>query len=229
MDIICKRCSDPIEASDINLDTNIAKCTSCNAVFDFRDQVNQKVVTSRTAIEAPKNIQLQSTINGLEIARKWFSRKIIGLLAFCVFWDGFMVVWFGIAISQQQWTMLAFGSLHALVGLGLSYYLVCGFINRTHVEIGINSISIRHEPLPWPGKKTVQVGDIKQVFTRSKLHRNKNSTSYTYQVHFLDRAGKDNKLLPGLEKPEQALYIEQEIEKTLGIKDAPVQGELARA
>ncbi len=39
MDIHCKRYDSPIKASDVNLNMNIAKCVSCNAVFDFRDQV----------------------------------------------------------------------------------------------------------------------------------------------------------------------------------------------
>jgi|GEM_PF-6064318 hypothetical protein len=32
-----------------------------------------------------------------------------------------------------------------------------------------------------------------------------------------------------MDKPEQALYIEQEIEKTLGIRDTEVRGELSRS
>jgi hypothetical protein len=39
------------------------------------------------------------------------------------------------------------------------------------------------------------------------------------------RDGTDVKLIGGLEKPEQAVYIEQQIESFLGIVDHPVQGE----
>ena len=76
--------------------------------------------------------------------------------------------------------------------------------------------------------ETISLVDIKQIFTKEKMHRNKNSISYSYEVHFLDHQGKETKMVSGLEKPEQALYIEQEIESTLGIKDAPVSGELPR-
>jgi hypothetical protein len=228
MDIHCKRCSEPIQAPEVNLDTSIAKCLVCNAVFDIRDQINGSSPKSRTLVDIPKNMKIQSTMDGLEIIRKWFSKKIIALLVFCLFWDGFMVVWFGIALKEGQWAMAAFGTIHALVGLGLSYYLVCGFVNRTHIEISFRNISIQHQPMPWPGNKVIPIGDVKQVFTKRKVHRNKNGSSYTYGVHFLDHTDQEKKLFPGLESAEQALYIEQEIEKTLGIKDAAVEGELSR-
>ncbi|MCZ6672642.1 MAG: hypothetical protein O7C75_06850 [Verrucomicrobia bacterium] len=228
MDVTCKRCQKPIPASDINLDSNIAKCANCNAVFDFRDQLSVGQAIARGTVESPKGIELQSTMDGLEIVRRWYSPKVLALLVFCIFWDGFMVVWFSIAIAQQQWAMALFGTIHGAIGVGITYLVVCGFVNRTYIRISFNDISIRHQPLPWPGKKRVPVGDIKQVFCKSKGHHNKNSTSYTYEVHYLDSADKENKLLPGLEKPEQALYIEQEIEKTLGIVDVAVGGELPR-
>ena len=228
MDIHCKRCNEPIPAENVHLDNHMAKCSNCNAVFDFRDQVTRLDAHKRSTLETPKGIELQTTMDGLQIVRKWFSKKVIGLLIFCLFWDGFMVVWFGIAISQKQWAMAAFGSIHGAVGLGLSYLCLAGFVNRTYIEITFRELSIRHRPLPWLGKKRISLGDIKQLFTKEKIHRNKNSTSYTYEVHFKDLKGNETKLLSGLEKPNQALYIEQEIESTLGIEDAPIQGELPR-
>lgn len=42
----------------------------------------------------------------------------------------------------------------------------------------------------------------------------------------ITNSGNDTKLLSGLKTSEQALYVEQEIEKYLGIKNKPVRGEL---
>jgi len=228
MDVNCKRCHHSIPAEDINLETNFAKCEKCDAVFDFRDQVSSTHTASRPSVASPKGIDLQTTMDGLEIVRRWYSPKILFLVLFCLFCDGFMVVWFGIAISKQQWAMAAFGTLHGLVGVGLTYFVVCGFINRTHIQISFQNISIKHQPMPWFRTKTVPLADIQQVFSKRKVHQNKNGRSYSYEVHYLDQVDKENKLLPGLANPEQALYIEQEIEKTLGIHDAVVEGELPR-
>ena len=228
MDIHCKRCNEPIPAENVHLDNHMAKCSHCDAVFDFRDQVTRVEAHQRSVLQAPKGIELQTTMDGLEIVRRWFSKKTIGLLIFCLFWDGFMVVWFGIAISQKQWAMAAFGSIHGAVGLGLSYLCVAGFVNRTYIKISFKDISISHRPLPWFGGKSVPLGEVKQIFTKEKIHRNKNGTSYSYEVHFQDHERNETKMVSGLENPEQALYIEQEIEATMGIKDAPVAGELPR-
>ena len=228
MDIHCKRCNKPIPSENVHLDNHMAKCSNCDAVFDFRDQVTRVEAHKRSVLEAPKGIDLQTTMDGLQIVRKWFSKKTIGLLVFCLFWDGFMVVWFGIAISQKQWAMAAFGTIHGAVGVGISYLCLAGFINRTYIKISFRDLSISHKPLPWFGGKHVSLGDIKQIFTKEKIHRNKNGTSYSYEVHFQDHEGIETKLVSGLEKPDQALYIEQEIESTLGIVDAPVAGELPR-
>ncbi len=228
MDIHCKRCREPIPASEVNLDTNMAKCLKCNAVFDFRSQIDNSAPIARREVQAPKNIALQSTMDGLEIVRKWFSPKVYALLVFCIFWDGFMVVWFGIAISQQQWAMAAFGTIHGAVGVGLTYLLICSFINQTHIQISFRDLRIFHKPLPWPGRKLIPLGSIQQIFTQEKVHRGKNGTRYTYEVRYQDTEDKDHKLVSGLESADHALYIEQEIEKTLGIEDTPVSGELDR-
>ncbi len=42
------------------------------------------------------------------------------------------------------------------------------------------------------------------------------------------RDGRQGKLLSDLESSEEALYLEQVIERALGIKDQPVRGEIPR-
>ncbi len=105
----------------------------------------------------------------------------------------------------------------------------CCFLNQTYIRISSSSLTIFHKSLPWPGGKVIEVGEIKQVFTKGKIHRGKNGTSYTYDVFFQDQNSAEHKLVTGMDKPEQALYIEQEIEKTLGIRDTEVRGELSRS
>lgn len=70
-----------------------------------------------------------------------------------------MVVWFGIAFTSGALSMAAFGTIHLAVGVGLTYFLICGFMNSTHIGISFREISVSHEPLPWPGRKTIPIGD----------------------------------------------------------------------
>jgi hypothetical protein len=53
-----------------------------------------------------------------------------------------------------------------------------------------------------------------------------NQPGATYEVRAVTQEGRNTKLVGGLETSEQALSIEQAIEKRLGIRDVPVAGQL---
>ena len=97
------------------------------------------------------------------------------------------------------------------------------------MELGLPSfLSIRHVPLPYLGNKTVEASDVKQVYSKERISRSRRGGSVTYEVHALTHSGRNLKLLSGLPNSEQALFIEQEIERFLRIQDVPVRGEIAR-
>lgn len=87
---------------------------------------------------------------------------------------------------------------------------------------------IRHGPIPAWGNRKINPAEIKQVYSREKVSHGKHGPNYSYEMHAATRSGKDIKLLAGLENKEQALYIEQEIERYQRIKDEPVAGEIPR-
>ncbi len=62
---------------------------------------------------------------------------------------------------------------------------------------------------------------------REKISQGKNGASYRYAV-LVVLQGRREVLLKGLENVEQALYIEQEMERFLKINDTPVAGEIPR-
>ncbi len=232
MQITCKQCGADILAENINIDQMIAKCNFCHAVFRFEDQLEpaqKPPVQTSLDVPMPKGIEVLPTGNRLEIIRTWFSLKIIFFTVFTLFWDGFMVVWFAIAISQRQWLMAVFGTIHGTVGLGLFYYVLTGYLNRTIITVNHSLFTIKHAPIPWPGNKLLNPRDITQLYCKEQMHRNKNSTSYTYEVHGILKNTEHAKLITGLDNSEQALYIEQEIERFLNIEDRPVRGEISRA
>jgi len=128
-----------------------------------------------------------------------------------------------------MWPMSLFGLLHTAVGIGMAYYTLAGLLNQTMIQVKAGELMIRHYPLPWWSNKRIQALDVKQIYTREKVSRSKQgSVDYTYEVHaILDDATKE-KLVGGLKEPELALYIEQTLEKHLGIRDCPVRGEIPR-
>jgi len=153
---------------------------------------------------------------------------VIFLAFFCLFWNGFMVNWFLIAFKQKAYTMGLFGLAHGAVGIGLLYGTLAGFFNKTYFRMAYDSLSIRHRPFPWIGQRTIAKGELKQLYSTKVIHHGEHGDTVTYAVRVITRQGKTIELVSGLLSSEEALFIEQEIEKYLKIEDVPVPGELSR-
>jgi hypothetical protein len=87
-------------------------------------------------------------------------------------------------------------------------------------------LEISHKPIPWLGNKRLKSAELKQIYVKEKIKRNNNNTSVTYEVRAILLNGKSIKIISGLPNSEQALYVEQEIERYIGIEDVKVKGEV---
>jgi hypothetical protein len=237
MQLFCQSCGRQIPAEDINIDRAIAKCGGCHAVFGFADRIAGKVLLpgyagqrEREPVPMPKGLSVDDWGPELTIIRRWFTWAAIFMVIFCVVWDGFLVAWYVVGMAAgAPLIMLLFPILHVAAGVFITYLTISLFVNRTVIRVAGGELTIRHGPLPWFGNHTLFGGDLEQLYCEEKMHRGKNSTSTTYSVGAILRGGEKKELLSGLETPDQALYIEQQLERKLGIEDRPVSGELSRA
>jgi hypothetical protein len=179
---------------------------------------------SELDVGLPEGIDVKESYKGLEISMKWFSFKIIFLTFFAVFWNGFLVVWFTIALGSGSLLMALFPIIHVAVGIFLAYYVVAGYLNKTIITVNHAKLTIKHVPVPFFGNKDVITSDLKQLYSKEYVSRSKNGTSVSYHVHAILKNDKNIKLLSGLTSSEQALGIEKQIEKYLGIEDKSVKG-----
>ena len=231
----CKRCGVHIHAEDVHADLGIAKCRACHAVMDLlarepAERSPEKPV-GRADIAIPKRFTVEQQGSTLSIEWRWFTLTAIFLIFFCCFWDGFLVLWYGIALSSGEAPLMAllFPLIHVTVGAGLSWYTLALLLNHTRLEVGSGMLRVRHAPLPWPGNRELPATSIEQLYCVEVVHRGKNGTSYTYNLMAALRAGgKPLKLIGRMERPEQALFLEQRIESFLGMEDRPVPGELRK-
>jgi len=229
----CKNCGAPIKAKNIDWDLAVARCEHCGAVFGLErsktpDAWKEKIPQERAKVPMPKNIEVREGNGILQISYRWFRPLFIFLLFFAVFWNGFMIVWHGISLFSGAWFMSIFGLLHTAVGIGIGYYVLVGFLNRTTIWVGQGRLVIQHHPLPWWGNRDLPASEIRQIYCKEKVHRSDSGTQYSYQVHAITANDSKEKLLGNLAETEQALYIEQELERHLGLQDRPVRGELPR-
>lgn len=166
---------------------------------------------------------------GLTLQYRWFSAKFIFMALFCLFWDGFLVVWYAMALGSGNLVMTVFPILHVLAGIGITYWTIAGFVNSTTVMIDGSRLRVSHHPLPWGRTVELRRFEVKQLFCEEKVSRGKNGPSYTYNLSALLQTGERRKLVSGLDTPEIPLYLEQHAEEWLEIRDESVAGELPRA
>ncbi len=226
----CKQCGAPIA---VETGKSFYRCEYCGTYTPLSVQPRPESPAvdieslERPQISLPKGFAVKKSRGDLKITRDWFTFGALGLTFFCLFWNGFMAVWFSIALSQGIWMMAAFGTIHALVGLGVAYGALASWINQTVITVNPESIDVTSGPIPVPGNIRMKTAEIKQLYTKEKVSRGK-TTTYSYEVHAVTHERDDKTLVSGLPTPNQALYIEQQIETALQIQDRPVRGELER-
>ncbi|HMQ31313.1 MAG TPA: hypothetical protein PKD53_11325 [Chloroflexaceae bacterium] len=231
MDITCKRCGEPIPADDVNLQSMAAKCRACNAVFSIADQVEPAsgwAAPARLDVPLPERFAIERPAGGLRISWRWFTPAAIFLAVFALFWNGFLCVFFWGALSGGAGGFAMFASLHVLVGIGVAYWALAMFVNGTTVEASYGALAVRHGPLPALGNLDLPRDGIRQLYCVERVRRSRRSTTVSYSLQAVKADGGSVAVVKGLDNPEQALYLEQELERFLGIRDEGVRGELRK-
>ncbi len=189
----------------------------------------------------PDRITREVLPSGLRLTYTWFTPAAWFLLVFCVLWNGFLVMWYSKAGSIIDWSkgldalagpeamFVLFPLLHVAAGIGITWFTACSFVNRTMIDVSPREIRVRIGPVPWPGNRAVAPAQVAQVYREEIVRHTKNGQSITYQLSVALKDGKKLKLVSGVNAADQALYLEQEIERHLGIRDQAVVGEMRKS
>lgn len=232
LELACKNCGSQLEPESISTELNAARCTHCNALFAIALPQQQNAESTRKGprpkVPMPKGFEVSELGHEFVIKRRWYSPALFFLLFFCIFWNGFMVVWHTMALTTGAWFMSLFGLIHTAVGIGIAYGTLAGFLNTTEIKMGRGTLILKHGPVPWKGNKDIAAHSIRQLYCKEKITRGKNGTHHRYSVEAVLDTDKRETLVKGLQKAEQALFIEQQLESRLGIQDQATPGELPR-
>lgn len=179
-------------------------------------------------IGLPEQLTMREHGNYLEITRRWFSLSVIFMTFFAFVWDIFLLAWYGVVLSQKS-IPVVFALIplaHVAVGIGVSYFALAGWLNHTQILVSPEDLAIRHAPLPWFGQQELKSRSLRQLYSKEVVSYSKNGRTVRYELRAITDEGRNIKLLSGLESSEQALYIEQQIEKYLSIRNENVPGEI---
>lgn len=242
MQLNCRSCAKTILAEDINLDTVLAKCRSCHAVFDFSAQVRMptvpeaKLKRDRGEIPMPRQFTVDERGGRLSITRKWGRGPAIFFLIFSVFWNSvvsvFVVGFLSGSMKTEEgsgpgWFMGLFLVPFVLVGIGTGWAALALLLNRTTIRVEGRRLKVTNAPIPWPGNRDLDTASLDQLYCEEYVAYTQNDVpQYRLAVHAICKDGAKLKLARGMEDAGQALYLEQLLEKHLGIVDRPVRGEI---
>ncbi len=195
---------------------------------DGDDEEESLPTRSRRPVPLPAGMQARNDGKRLTLRRRWRGWELLFLGFFTMIWDGFLAVWFTMSLASGLWPMALFGSIHLMVGLGLTYYCLLLAFESTVIEVDVGQLTVRHEPLPYKKAEVLPVGRLVQLYSKRVVTRGNKSTTTTFELHAVLDDGSHRKLLDGLPRSDQALWLEGEIERFLGIQDRDVAGELDR-
>jgi hypothetical protein len=172
----------------------------------------------------PQGLQVSRSGGALRFQWKWMTPwaliESVGVLFMTANWiRGVMSE----ELDENFAWQLAWGLAAGCFFVGFLYRFAMVVVNQTVVEIDQHRLSVRFEPLPWFGRRDISVREIRQLYARDEG----GSDSVNFQLVVRDPFGKDRPLASHLPNVRFARYIEQEVERYLGIEDVPVEGELA--
>lgn len=214
----CPSCLGEIPAVDINIQEKVAKCISCNGLFSVKpiiDDLTEKP-SMRQEIIRPEGIEIFKFQDELEISVK--QPFLVGEIMAVVFIP-FFTVMFTIAFLAGKFDATAMIISWSLLAIAL-INLVLRKKHKIHINVDSRNLSIVWRPRKFMKTRVIPVGEIDQLYVATA-----SGISSIFIVVNGVEGQRHMKILSGLRGVSRARYLEQEIEKHLGIKNRKVPEE----
>jgi hypothetical protein len=227
----CPSCASAIRDSDYDHGRGMIRCGYCKALMlpPPQNRTSSMGYRHRPEIPLPARMNLETTVGGLKITRRWCSWVVLFLILFCIVWNSSLAFWFGMLPKMNVpvvFTLLPM--LHVAAGIGITYFTLASIINKTVIAIDRGTLGISHGPLPWPGRRRIDTNLIDQLYCKEIVRHGEDGPIVSHELWVALKNGHSSKLIGAGLNVDQALYIEQQIERFLGMEDKPMSGEVQR-
>lgn len=219
--LACRSCGASLDAARLDRRLSTITCSHCGTLHELtRGAAPATPVPDRPEVPMPARFDVRRRADGLRVSWPKGQRSAAVMLVL------FALVWAGITGAGGLW----FATPASLFFL---YHAAVKAFNRTELRIDGASLAVVQGPLPWRGAMRLTRSDIDQLYVTEHVARMRRGGDdggrvrevRSYRVAAVTREGRKASVLSGLGSPDQALWLEQEIERALGLADRPVGGE----
>jgi len=239
--VTCAYCHAAIPAGAVDRQREIANCAACGRLNDVRGQLLRALAHAASAqpqpeqedaalprarppVQLPPGMSMSFDEGGLfglgaaqspiTIRRRWLRGKHWIFLLVC------MAASVGVALLWQNQGLSGWSVVATLFVLSWDYNVTTMFVNSTVIRADRAGVDVKHGPIPslFGRNQRLARDQVTQLFAANF------GAFFTVKVQLSD--GKELDLVRPLVSAEQALFVEQQLEKALGITDFAVQGEL---
>jgi len=233
----CPNCDRWIPTENVNLQRGFAVCHLCQQVFRLAKIVPRKFSKQDLPLPVPKprNFEVAETKGEIIIRQSWYRPWVWILVPLAIVAAGVLIaIMFTVASDPEGPGPIGFFLPllvpHTWLVLAFIYASFTMLLNKTIVQVRNDEVAVSHRPIFYWGNYVVPVHDIQQFYCSERQGRwSSNWRPNQYSQHFdlnaLLTDGSKLRLLT-LEQVDEALFIEQELERHLHIADRLVTGEV---
>jgi len=214
--VSCPSCKASVAASNININDKICKCVACDSIFSL-DQSLEKLAKPVQKLKRPEGIdmiyfgdELDLTIDQPVSTMATILLSIGPLFAFLFTALYFKKGELGPLITALPfWMFTIFGTISVLKK------------GKIYITIDDRSLNIKYRPKRFSKDNSYNVRDIDQLYLKT------GSEGIALMMVIDGHQGEKHEQLIGkFQSLSQAKYLEQEIERHLGIQNRKVAGEI---
>lgn len=147
---------------------------------------------------------------------RWYRPELVFWTFFVIFWDGSLVLFYALILASgaPDIMLVLLPLLHVAVGIGVTWYVLALWLNRTTIEVAEGRVSCRCGPIPAPGQTTESIA-LDQV-DRFELEPLGDRSTPTCRVLARTRDGKSVRVVPPLPNQHVAAYVQRCLQAQLG-------------
>jgi hypothetical protein len=225
MTVRCPECAKPIPRHALETALGVAQCPACEAVFDYAPE-------PAALVPRPRGLVERETASDLVLTYRWFRPQHVVLAIFATFWNGFLLVWYSLALSNlgglglMDLVMILFPILHVAVGVAVAYAALAGFVNRTEVRVTKASVHATHGPLPWRRPPPLPVDQVTRLFVAEHPRTHEDEGTPTWDLKAELTSGEEQIVCEGIDDLARGRYLAQRVGTWLGLHAKAVSGEV---